>query len=194
MSRRNGSRMSESESDGKSRMARRSRILLYAIVSAAIVITVAWVATITAPNSGPPTVGLANVTNLEVDPGGANAVVFPFELAPDSQSDDDSALTVTSASATITLTLPACDAANSSGCPGVVVEILSTDQVTQFPTETNLTPIWCTNDSAGACVATVGGSYSLDLTPFAGDPLDLVVWSASGVQWTDLSAQGTWTS
>jgi hypothetical protein len=173
-------------------MPRRTRILLFAIVSAVVIVSLAWVATITAPNPGAPTVGIANATDVEVDPGGPQAVVFPFQLAPDSQSDEDSSLTVSSASVSATIEVPACDEANDTPCPGVIVEIFTSDQVAQFGIQTNLTPIWCTNDSAGACVGTTGGSYSIDLTSFAGDPLDLVVWSASGVQWADISAQGSW--
>jgi len=186
--------MPDSEPQGRLRLPRRSRILLYAIVSAAIVVGVAWVATVTAPDPGAPTVGIANATNLEVDQGGPNAVVFPFQLAPDSQGDEDSALTVTSASASVTVTVPACDESNGTGCPGVIVEVLASDQVSQFASQTNLTPIWCTNNSAGACVGTTSGSFSIDLTTFAGDALDLVVWSPAGTQWTNIAAQGTWSS
>jgi hypothetical protein len=160
-------------------MPRRTRILLFAIVSAVVIVSVAWVATITAPNPGAPTVGIANATDVEVDPGGPQAVVFPFQLAPDSQSDEDSSLTVSSASVSATIEVPACDEANDTPCPGVIVEIFTSDQVAQFGIQTNLT-------------GTTGGSYSIDLTSFAGDPLDLVVWSASGVQWADISAQGSW--
>ena len=177
---------------GRFALPRRSRILLFAVVSASIVIAAAWLATISAPNTGTPTVSIANGSNLEVDPGATNALVFPFQLAPDSASDEDGPLAVTSASVTVSVAVPACGEATPSPCAGVIVEILTANQVAPFPTATNVTPIWCTNGSAGTCVVTSGGSFSIDLTPFAGQAMDLLIWSPSGIQWTDLTAQGYW--
>jgi hypothetical protein len=185
---------SESATDGHPPWPRRWRILAFAVVATVIVIAVAWIASFTAPNAGPPTVGIANATNLQVASGGPNAVVFPFQLAPNTASDEDSALSVTTASASVTVVIPACLQANASACPGVILEVLTSNQVSQFATQTNLTPVWCTNSSGGSCAATTGGSFSMDLTQFAGAPLDLVVWSPSGVQWADVTAQGTWST
>jgi hypothetical protein len=173
-------------------LPRRWRIFLFAVVAASIVIAAAWVATLSAPDTGTPSVVVANASNLEVDPGAANAVVFPFQLAPDSQSDEDGAPTVTSASFTATVVIPACGQSTPAPCPGVILEILTANQVSQFPTGTNVTPVWCTNSSAGTCATTAGGAFTVDLTVFAGQSMDLLVWSPSGVQWTDLSAQGSW--
>jgi hypothetical protein len=173
-------------------LPRRSKILLFAIVSAAVIVAAAWVATISAPNTATPTVGIATVFNVEVDPGAANALLFPFQLAPDSQSDEDGALAVASASVTVSVSVPACGQSTPSACPGVILEVLTTAQVSQFPTTTNITPAWCTNNSAGTCTATTGGTYSFDMTVFAGQPMDLVVWSPTATQWADLNAQGSW--
>ncbi|HXQ95256.1 MAG TPA: hypothetical protein VN864_08860 [Thermoplasmata archaeon] len=186
--------MTESVPAGPLPGSRRRRILAFAAIATAIVIAVAWIASFTAPNSAAPTVGIADATNLQVAAGGANAVVFPFQLAPDTSSSEDSALSVTTASASVTVEVPACVEANASACPGVIVEVLTSGQVSQFASQTNLTPVWCTNATGGACSATTSGSFSMDLTAFAGAPLDLVVWSPAGVQWADVTAQGTWSS
>jgi hypothetical protein len=173
-------------------LPRRAKVLLFAIGAAAVIVVFAWLAAATAPVQSNPTTMIANATDLEISPGASNAVVFPFLLAPDSQSDDDGSLVVTTATASVTIAVPACQQSVDVACPGVTVEILPATQVDTFGAQSNLTPIWCTNTTVSACATTTDGSYTMDLTSYAGDPLALIVWSGSGVEWVDVSAQGTW--
>lgn len=170
---------------------RRQRILIFAVAAAAALVAVAWLAMLTAPGVAPPNLPVAHATDVQVAPGIANAVVFPFQLAPDSQSDEDGAGTVSSASVSATLSITACQLTEPGGCDGVYLEVLSADQLTGVPSPLNLTPIWCTNVS-GACGLSTGGTFQIDLTSYAGQALDLVVWSPSGVEWANLDAHGTW--
>ena len=172
-------------------MTRRRRILGYAAVGAIVLVVVAWLAAFTAPSVPPPQVTIVHVSDLPVASGPLNAVVFPFQLAPDAASDEDAPLVVDSASLSMTLAVPACQSTSAGSCPGVYVEVVTSDQVGTLPTPGNSTPIWCTN-SSGTCAPTMGGTYHVDLTAFAGQPLDLVVWSGAGTEWANVAADGTW--
>jgi hypothetical protein len=172
---------------------RRQWILIFAVAAAAALVATAWLAMLTAPGVAPPNLPVAHATDLQVEPGIANAVVFPFQLAPDSQSSEDGAGTVSSASVSATLSIAACQLSAPGGCTGVYLEVLSADQLTGVPSPQNLTPIWCTNAS-GSCGLSTGGTFQIDLTSYAGQALDLVVWSPSGVEWANLDAHGTWSA
>lgn len=184
--------MSNGPSAPPSTLTQRAKVLLFAIAAAVVIIAFAWLAAATAPVQANPTTMIASATDLEVGAGANNAVVFPFLLAPDSQSDDDGSLVVTTASASVTIAVPACQQTTHAACPGVTIEVLPATEVNTFGAQSNLTPVWCTNATGSNCTTTTGGTYSMDLTPFAGDPLALVVWTGSGVEWVDVSAQGTW--
>ena len=173
---------------------RPTRILVFVGCAAVSLVALAWVATVAAPAAAAPDLPVAQGSNLEVDAGAANALVFPFQLAPASQSDEDGALAVSSASLSATVVVPACQALVTGNCPGVIVEVLTSDQVAGFTAQPNETPLWCTNVSGAGCAASTGGTFGIDLTAYAGLPLDLIVWSPAGVEWANLDAHGTWSS
>jgi hypothetical protein len=174
------------------RFTRGQKIVTFAVVAALALVLTAYAASLSSPPVAAPNVAIADASLLQVDQGPANAVVFPFQLAPDSQADEDGAIAVNSASISFTLVVPACESSSAGGCSGVYVDVMTSDQLAAFPTQSNVTPLWCTN-SSGGCTPSTGGTFGVDLTPYAGLPLEIVVWSPAGVEWANLSVHGTWT-
>jgi hypothetical protein len=174
-------------------LTRRQRIVTFAVLAIVVSLALAWVGWLSAPTPPPSTVAIANVQNLEVDHGLRNAIVFPFQLAPDAQPNEEGVPTVASAGISVSFQEPACAASVQRVCPGLTVAVFTSDAAGLAGAGGNVTPLWCAVTNGSACGPASNGSYQVDLTPYAGQPLDLVVWTTTGIGWADLSATGSWT-
>lgn len=171
---------------------RRHRIGAFFAIAVAALVALAWVASLSTSSAPPPSVEIVSTTNLEVTSGLANAVVFPFQLAPDEQPGEEGTPTIGSASASINLTVAGCASPDAGGCPGVSVAIYTGDAVGGAAAGGNVSPVWCAAMSAGGCGTVMDGTYQVDLTAFAGQALDLVLWAPAGTEWVDIDSTGSW--
>jgi len=174
--------------------SRRSQIGAFVAVATAVVLSLVWASTLATPGSAAPTVSIASAVDLEVDHGFANSVVFPFQLAPNNQPNEEGVPTISSASASISVSEPACLLTSTVPCPGVEVAVYTADQVSAVAMGQSATPLWCSGPNTTSCADVGTGSFQVDLTGYAGQPLDLLVSAPSGVAWVDISATGTWSN
>jgi hypothetical protein len=173
-------------------LVRRQRIAVFLAAAIASLVVLGWVASLTGPPVTNPSVAIVNATNLEVTSGLANAVVFPFQLAPDQQAGEEGTPTIGAASASITFSVSGCVAASAGPCPGVAVAIFTSDEAGEVAAGSNATPVWCGAMNGSSCGAQSSGQYTVDLTSLAGQGLDLVIWSSSGTEWVDVASTGSW--
>jgi hypothetical protein len=170
---------------------RSQRIVAFVTVAVVVGVSLAWFGWFTAPAQAPTNVSIVSVQNLPLQPGLTNAVVFPFQLDPNAQPNEEGIPSVTSAGISLTFSEPACDLDAGHTCPGIAVGIL----VSGGPTNAgNLDPVWCAqfDSNATSCLPTANGTFQVSLTDYAGEPLDLIVWTPSGVGWADVTATGSW--
>jgi hypothetical protein len=173
-------------------LARRQRIGIFLAAAIASLLVLGWVASLTGPAATNPSVEIVNATNLEVTNGLANAVVFPFQLAPDQEPGEEGTPTIGSASATVTFSVAGCVSSTSGPCPGVVVAIFTSDAAGALASGQNSTPAWCGAMNDSTCGTQLNGQYTVDLTSLAGQGLALVIWSNVGTEWVDVSSTGSW--
>ncbi len=173
-------------------LARRQRIAVFLAVAIASLVVLGWVASLTGPPTTNPSVEIVNTTNLEITSGLTNAVVFPFQLAPEQQPGEEGTPTIGSASASVTFSVSGCVAASAGACPGVAVAIFTSDEAGTIASGGNATPVWCGEMNGSSCSSQMSGQATVDLTSLAGQGLDLVIWSTSGTEWVDVDSSGSW--
>jgi hypothetical protein len=173
---------------------RPTRIVAFVAVAIAITVALVWVSSITTPAGPSPTIGIADTENLEVDHGMSNAVVFPFQLAPDEQPNEEGVPTVAAASISVTVSVAGCALVNVGPCPGVVLSIYTEEDAASAAAGGTGVPLWCDGSNGSSCAPLASGTFQVDLTMYAGEPLDLLLSTPSGVAWVDLTATGTWSN
>jgi hypothetical protein len=174
------------------KLVRRQKIGVFFAVAIAALVGLGWLASLSTSTTPPPSIEIVSTTNLEVSSGLSNAVVFPFQLAPDQQPGEEGTPTIGSASASINLTVSGCASVDAGGCPGVSVAIYTGDAVGGAGSGGNVSPVWCAGMTGASCGTVMQGNYQVDLTAFAGQALDLVLWTPSGTEWVDISSSGSW--
>ncbi|HEV2316606.1 MAG TPA: hypothetical protein VGV89_03415 [Thermoplasmata archaeon] len=151
----------------------RKSLLVFAAVAAAAGLIVLVVAMQT-PTPTTHSTTVVRDSAIALNGGLANAVYFPFEInAAPGVSGQASAGNFTTLDGTVAVV--GCTA--TTACPTVVVEVVSASSLGTLRSTGQVSPVWCTENSAGACAATTSSVFHVDVTPEAGQMLDLVVYS-----------------
>jgi hypothetical protein len=183
---------------GSSRGARpistpRRLAILIAVV--AVVAVIAFATLRNAPTTPVDQVAVVSDTAIPVGPGANGAVYFPFEAVPVSGASDESGSGVVNASIAGEVRSAGCDAGvGSTSCPTFLVEILTNSQLGVSESNASAGHFWCYAPT-GTCAPTSVAGFSVDLTAYSGEALNLVVIDPGAAPITvDASVALFWTN
>jgi hypothetical protein len=126
--------------------------------------------------------------------GSPHAVYFPFQPTAVPPNGDGDGTGVTSATLTGSFAVVGCAAGQS--CPGVVVLVLTNNQLEALRSGTSGPAVWCGATATAACGPSLSVHFSVPVGAYSAEPLNLVAYAPSGSPGVTLSASATlmWSS